>query len=212
MQRVYETPSHATSEALGFFAYGALAAMTRLAKDGDQAPTIDAHIAHMEMADRAFQFFTQMGVWARHRGLDLAELADEYSGMFDDIDMRTRPSQWWERSVKTYVTLGILSDLMREVAVCHKLFDDVSESWDLGQGAWVEEHLAPLTAQDGQLAARLSLWAWRARCSVWLAPRCSRIRIWRKTATRLMPFPPRSPGVTVSAWSALTSSPEVVHL
>lgn len=161
MQRVYETPSHATSEALGFFAYGALAAMTRLAKDGDQAPTIDAHIAHMEMADRAFQFFTQMGVWARHRGLDLAELADEYSGMFDDIDMRTRPSQWWERSVKTYITLGILSDLMREVAVCHKLFDDVSESWDLGQGAWVEEHLAPLTAQDGQLAARLSLWARR---------------------------------------------------
>lgn len=161
MERTYEPVDADTAEVVGLIAYAALAGMTRLAKDGDQAPTIGVHIEHARMAAKAFRVFEQLEVWAEHRGLDLAAAAGEYSGLFDDLDARTRPSTWWERSVKTYVTLGMFTDLLHEVAELHGLFPDQDEAWDLGQGEWERANLAPRTASDEQLAARLSLWARR---------------------------------------------------
>ena len=113
------------------------------------------------MAARAFRIFEDLETWADHRGLDLPAAAGEYSGLFDDLDARTRPSTWWERSVKTYVTLGVISDMLLQISELHDLFGEEAGPWDLGQGEWVRLHLAALTAQDEQLAARLSLWARR---------------------------------------------------
>lgn len=149
------------AEVIGLLAYSALAAMTRLAKDGDQAPTIEAHIEHARMSARSFEIFEQLEIWAEHRGLDLTAAAGAYSGLYDDLDTRTRPTTWFERSVKTYVTVGIIGDLLLEVAQRHELFDEESAPWDLTQGEWERTHFAPLTAEDPQLAARLSLWARR---------------------------------------------------
>ncbi len=159
--RAYEPVDADSSEVVGLIAYAALAGMTRLAKDGDQAPSITAHIAHARMSARAFEAFHQLEIWSGHRDLDLASAAGEYSGLFDDLDTRTRPSTWWERSVKTYVTVGIFSDMLRQISERHEFFDGDSLSWDLGQGKWVRANLAPRTAADPQLAARLSLWARR---------------------------------------------------
>ncbi len=148
-------------EVVGLLAFSALAAMTRLAKDGDQAPDIKAHIEHARMSARAFELFEQLETWAGHRGCDLHEAAGQYSGLYDDLDARTRPSTWSERSVKTYVTLGIIGDLLREVNERHGLFNTNPDVWDLNQGDWERDHLAPQIAEDPQLAARLSLWARR---------------------------------------------------
>lgn len=162
MDHPYESVDDETADVVGLVAYAALAAMTRLAKDGDQAPTIETHIEHARMAAHAFQAFEQLEVWSEHRGVDLAAVAGMYSGLFDDLDVRTRPTTWWERSVKTYVTQGVIADMLRQVCERHEIFQDVpGPLWDMGQGNWVRANLAPRTASDEQLAARLSLWARR---------------------------------------------------
>lgn len=161
MDHQYPPVDDAACEVVGLLAYSALAAMTRLAKDGDQAPTIEAHIEHARMSAHAFALFEQLEVWASHRKVELVKAAGEFSGLYDDLDARTRPTTWFERSVKTYVTVGIVGDFLLEVCQRHDLFDGESASWDLTQGKWEREHIAPLTATDPQLAARLSLWARR---------------------------------------------------
>ncbi|MFT0762696.1 ferritin-like fold-containing protein [Scrofimicrobium sp. R131] len=150
-----------TKNLVGLLAFSALAAMTRLAKDGDQAPSTEFHVEHARMAAQAFREFQHLERFAAENGFDLIEQASQFAGLFDEIDARTRPSNWWERSVKTYVTLGIFSDALSDINERHQLF--VEEEWDgdFGQGLWVREHLAPLTEKDPQLAARLSLWARR---------------------------------------------------
>lgn len=161
MERSYPIPSQQDINVVGLLAFSALAAMTRLAKDGDQAPDTTAHIAHARMSATAFSRFEQLEIWAQHRGVDLVAAADQYAGLFDDLDARTRPTTWRERSVKTYVTMGIFRDFLREVADVRGLFAHKVDEWHLGQSAWVDEHLAPEFAADEQLAARLSLWARR---------------------------------------------------
>lgn len=146
---------------VGLLAHCALAAMTRLAKDGDQAPTTAAHIEHARMSARAFRRFEELELWCAHRGEDVRTVVDEYEGLFDDLDTRTRPATWAERSVKTYVTVGIFSDFLREITCRRGLFVDGVDEWDVGQGAWMREHMSPLIGADPQVVARLSLWARR---------------------------------------------------
>ena len=155
------TMDSGTAELVGLSAYCALAAMTRLSKDGDQAPTIHDHIEHMRMADRAFNAFRALELWAEQRGMEIEPAAGEFMGLFDDLEARTRPTTWWERSVKTYLMLGAFSDMLQEAAKRRDLFTAETMDWDFGENEWVEENLAPVTAADPQLAARLSLWARR---------------------------------------------------
>ncbi len=150
-----------TRTLIGLLAFSALAAMTRLAKDGDQAPSPEFHIEHARMSADAFREFQHLENFAAANDFDLLEEVAQFAGLFDEIDARTRPSNWWERSVKTYVTLGIFADALSEMNQRHQLFDDDTWSGDFGQGPWVREHLTELTEKDPQLAARLSLWSRR---------------------------------------------------
>lgn len=151
----------ATADVVGLLAYATLKGSTRLAKDGDQAPSIQDHIDHGHMVGRAQRAFGQLEVYARHRGFDLPGAAARYEGLFDDLDARTRPATWWERALKTYVSLGIFADMLRRVADAHGLHLDTDSDWTFGEDAWLREHLGPVTAADPQLAARLSLWGRR---------------------------------------------------
>lgn len=153
--------SEAELSMMGLCAYSSLAAMTRLAKDGDQAPSTRFHVDLAAMADRGYGRFIEIDEMATRRGYSAVEAAGRFAGVFDELDARTRPSNWWERSVKSYVVIGIFSDVLRELGSRHQIFEDSQISWDLGHGRWVREHLAPETEQDPQLAARLSLWARR---------------------------------------------------
>jgi hypothetical protein len=159
MERTYEPVADSDAEVVGLIAYSILAAMTRLAKDSDQAPTFEAKVEHARMATRVFETFTQVETWCTHRGMDLSAYARAYDGLYDDLDARTRPTTWYERSIKTYVTLGVLGGFLREIASRKNLFPGAN--WDLEQGEWVRENLAPIFEADEQLAARLSLWARR---------------------------------------------------
>jgi len=159
MERTYEPVADSDAEVVGLIAYSILAAMTRLAKDSDQAPTFEAKVEHARMATRVFETFTQVETWCTHRGMDLSTYARAYDGLYDDLDARTRPKTWHERSIKTYVTLGVLGGFLREIASRKNLFPGAN--WDLEQGEWVRENLAPIFEADEQLAARLSLWARR---------------------------------------------------
>lgn len=152
---------HGSSVTVGLIAYSALAAMTRLAKDGDQAPSTRFHVDLASMANRSFTRFQALEDFGASQGFSMVEAAGQYAGMFDELDYRTRPSNWWERSVKSYIVIGIFADVLRELAHRHQLFEEDTFQWDLGHGQWVREHLAPLTEADPQLAARLSLWGRR---------------------------------------------------
>ncbi|MCD4549087.1 ferritin-like fold-containing protein [Schaalia sp. lx-260] len=158
MEQNYQPVNARESEVIGLVAYAALAAMTRLAKDGDQAPTIEAHVAHARMSAATFAHFQELEVWAAHRQCDLLKAAEAYSGIFDDLDARTRPTTWRERSVKTYVTLGILTDFLAELTAHHDVLPEAT--WDLGQGQWVREHVASYLSTEEE-SARMSLWARR---------------------------------------------------
>ncbi len=150
-----------TAPAVGLFAFCALAAMTRLSKDGDQAPNTQAHVELAGMADQAYQRFLDFDSYAEHNGYSIVDAAGAYAGMFDELDVRTRPSNWGERILKSYVVIGIFADVLREVASRQQVFSDRFSVWDLGQGAWVRDHLGPMTEADPQLAGRLSLWGRR---------------------------------------------------
>ena len=55
----------------------------------------------------------------------------------------------------------MVSTKAQELEAAKQILSEVFNVWDLGQGAWVVKNLGPLTDQDDQLAARLSLWARR---------------------------------------------------
>ena len=131
MERTYEPVADSDAEVVGLIAYSILAAMTRLAKDSDQAPTFEAKVEHARMATRVFETFTQVETWCTHRGMDLSTYARAYDGLYDDLDARTRPKTWHERSIKTYVTLGVLGGFLREIASRKNLFPGAN--WDLSR-------------------------------------------------------------------------------
>ena len=156
-----EPSAESLSQLVGLLAFGALAAMTRLAKDGDQAPSTEMHVEHARMAAQAFGEFRYLERYAAENDIDFIEAVRMFTGLFDELDQRTRPTNWWERSVKTYVTVGIFADAMGLLNAHQQLVDGDLWSADFGQGAWIRDHLPELTARDPQLAARLSLWARR---------------------------------------------------
>ena len=149
------------AEVLGILAYSSLAFMTRLAKDGEQAPTFEAHVEHARMAARCFKLYQQLEVWSEHRGFDLLAAADAFSGAYDDLDARTRPTTFAERAVKTFITRGMLGDMLIRVAQVHGLFEGIEDVWPFEQGHWVRAHLGPQIEADEQLSSRLSLWGRR---------------------------------------------------
>ncbi len=161
VDEVVEAETPYVPPAIGLVAYCALAAMTRLAKDGDQAPSTKFHVDLATMADEAFTKFKEIDKYGQVTGFSVVEAAGQYAGLFDELDHRTRPSNWWERSVKSYIVIGIFSDVIKELSQRHQIFEDPLLNWDVGHGAWVRKHLAPLTAEDPQLASRLSLWGRR---------------------------------------------------
>lgn len=144
----------------GLLGYCVLTAMTRLCKDGDQAPLMKDAVLHAHMADQAFHEFENLEMFAQGNGFDLTEASARFAGLFDELEARTRPSSWWERSLKTYITFGVLGDLLQLLATDI----DVAKrelTLDFGQKDWEEEHLGAEIAADPQLAARLSLWGRR---------------------------------------------------
>ncbi len=146
---------------LGIGAYAAIAAQTRLAKDGDQAPKAWEHVDMANMSGKAWENFKYVCKVAERSDIDIAEAIAPYEGLLDDIDARLRPTTWWERMTKTYVAIGIFTDALREIAHLQGQEEYAKDVNDFGHGDWVRERLEPAVAADKQLEARLSLWTRR---------------------------------------------------
>ena len=110
MAHEYVSVPAADTDVIGILAYSSLAFMTRLAKDGEQAPTFEAHVEHARMAAQCFALYQQLEVWSEHRDFDLMEAAGAFTSAYDDLDARTRPTTFAERSVKTFITRGMLGE------------------------------------------------------------------------------------------------------
>lgn len=149
------------NQLLGLSAYAAVSAQARLAKDADQAPKTFEHIDMARMSGQAWRIFERLEKRAQVSDVDLLEEVRRYEGVLDDLDARTRPTTWWERLTKTYVTVGIFTDALREVARAVGEDELADEVTDFGHGEWVRKRLAPYTDKDEQLRARLSLWTRR---------------------------------------------------
>lgn len=149
------------TQLIGLGAYAALSAQTRLAKDGDQAPRPFERVDMARMSAAAWTAFEDVTKRATREHIDVLEAIAPYDGLLDDLDARTRPTTWWERMTKTYVAMGVFTDALREIASLAGE-DEFGESVsDFGHADWVRERLAPATAEDAQLRARLSLWTRR---------------------------------------------------
>ncbi|MDT3767307.1 ferritin-like fold-containing protein [Gleimia hominis] len=146
---------------LGVSGYGALAAQARLAKDADQAPETFEHIAMARMSARAWDSFTAVERTAQKLDVDLPVQITPFEGMLDELDARTRPTTWWERLTKTYVAIGIFTDALRAAAQGLELPEVADAVSDFGHGQWTRDRLEPVTKDDPQMQARLSLWTRR---------------------------------------------------
>lgn len=156
-----ESTGAPVNQLLGLSAYAAVSAQARLAKDADQAPKTFEHIDMARMSGQAWRIFERLEKRAQVSDVDLLEEVRRYEGVLDDLDARTRPTTWWERLTKTYVTVGIFTDALRGVARAVGEDELADEVTDFGHGEWVRKRLAPYTDKDEQLRARLSLWTRR---------------------------------------------------
>ncbi|MDO5728218.1 MAG: ferritin-like fold-containing protein [Actinomycetaceae bacterium] len=156
-----ESTGSPVNQLLGLSAYAAVSAQARLAKDADQAPKTFEHIDMARMSGQAWKIFERIEKRAQVSDVDLLNEVRRYEGILDDLDARTRPTTWWERLTKTYVTVGIFTDALREVARAVGENELAEEVTDFGHGEWVRNRLAPYTNDDEQLRARLSLWTRR---------------------------------------------------
>lgn len=146
---------------LGLAAYATIAAQTRLAKDGDQAPKPQEHVDMANMSGAAWEGFKNVAALAAKNDIDIAEAIAPFEGILDEFDARLRPTTWWERVTKTFVAIGVFTDAMREISRAAGNAEFADAVNDFGHGDWVRERLEPAVAGDKQLEARLSLWTRR---------------------------------------------------
>ena len=148
---------------LGLVAFSRITAYARLARDVSQTTNFADQLALARLGGSFVKAIDDLEEFASKKGFDLTELSQPYVGFFDDMEARTRPRDWWERMVKSYVFVGILSDL--ETFAGRVLGGEAVEV--LGVSAanthveMVRSRLKPAISEDPSLGARLSMWGRR---------------------------------------------------
>lgn len=151
-------------EGLGMLGSGSVAVFLRLAKDAQHAPATGDLLTLTRMAAGELSALDLVEQGARRLGVDLEAAMTPFRGALVELDARTRPSDWWERVVKTYVGYGVIRDFQHGVwsALPAEVREDLTAvAHDSGYGDYVVGSLAPVLAEDRQLAARLALWGRR---------------------------------------------------
>ena len=136
----------------------------RLAKDASLCPTVDQEIALGHMSAQAWENYQQVAQASEKIGVDLPEEMKQYLGLTIQLEERLRPTDWYERLVKSYVTIGAIADFNRSLTggLSPQVQSELSEvAWDCGQEAWAVPVITQACATQATVPARLSLWGRR---------------------------------------------------
>ena len=149
---------------LGILAYGALAAFERLAEDARRAPTLADKVQVASMAAAQVAHFERVRERLGELDADVMAAMQPFHAPFNAYHEYTRPKDWLEGLVWTYVGNGFAADFYREVAafvdadtraLVHEVLDDQ------GQAEFVIENVRAAIAADRKIAGRLALWGRR---------------------------------------------------
>ena len=149
---------------LGILAYGALAAFERLADNARTAPTLADKVHVASMAALQIEHFERVRGRLAELDTDVMEAMQPFHAPFNAFHEYTKPKDWLEGLVWTYVGDGFAADFYREVAafvdadtralVHHVLADE-------GHVEFVIEKVRAAIAADHRVAGRLALWGRR---------------------------------------------------
>ncbi|HSU36665.1 MAG TPA: ferritin-like fold-containing protein [Propionibacteriaceae bacterium] len=149
---------------LGILAYGALAAFERLAEDARTAPTLSDKVHGATMAALQIAHFERVRDRLAELDSDVLEAMKPFHEAFNAYHAHTKPKDWLEGLVWTYVGDGFAADFYREVAafvdadtraLVHQVLSDQ------GHEAFVIERVRSAIAADRKVAGRLALWGRR---------------------------------------------------
>ncbi|WP_051112655.1 ferritin-like fold-containing protein [Nonomuraea coxensis] len=150
---------------LGVLAYAELSAYARMTEDAATlAPSLADRAALSELAVAEYAHFSLLRDHLAGLGADPDAAMTPFVAALDAWHAQTRPADWLQALVKTYVGDGIANDFYREVArhldpSVAKLVDEVLVDEVRSQFA-VERVRAEVEA-DPAAGARLALWARR---------------------------------------------------
>lgn len=158
-----EISEERTAHMLGLVAFTRITAYARLARDVSQTTDFADQLALARMGVSFVTAIDDLEAFANRRGLDLADLTQPYVGFFDDMELRTRPRDWWERMVKSYIFVGILADMEDLAAqfVGADMIEILGVSGSAGLTQWVRARLSDGIAADPTVESRLSMWGRR---------------------------------------------------
>ena len=149
---------------LGIIAYGALAAFDRLAENARTVPTLADKVHVASMAALQIEHFERVRARLAELDADVMEAMQPFHAPFNAFHEYTKPKDWLEGLVWTYVGDGFAADFYREVAafvdadtralVHHVLADE-------GHVQFVIEKVRGAIAADHRVAGRLALWGRR---------------------------------------------------
>jgi len=155
---------HGAVDLLGILAYGALAAFERLAEDARRAPTLADKVRVASMAAAQVSHFERVRERLGELNADVMAAMQPFHVPFNAYHDHTRPKDWLEGLVWTYVGNGFAADFYREIAafvdadtrmLVHEVLDDP------GQAEFVVETVRAAIAADRKVAGRLALWGRR---------------------------------------------------
>lgn len=142
----------------------ALSRQGRLGKDMTLAPNMKQKVALAAMSAGAYGMFHKIESISGIDDSQMAQLMEPTISIVDDLEARLRPGDWWERLVKSFILIGVLSDLSVEISRLHapELLREIgAENYDGGHGEWAAAIVRQAAQADPQLESRLSLWGRR---------------------------------------------------
>lgn len=146
-------------------AYAELTAFLRMAEDAALlAPTLTDRAALGDVAAVEYGHFRMLRDRLAALGVDPEEAMSPFVDAIDAWHAQTKPKDWYEALLKTYVGIGIAGDFYREAArrvdpAFSGLVDEVLADEDRSQFA-VERIRAAIEA-DPRISGRLALWSRR---------------------------------------------------
>ncbi|KAD4060457.1 hypothetical protein GD627_05320 [Arthrobacter yangruifuii] len=148
----------------GVIAYGELSAFERMSSDARFSPTLHDRATLGRLAVQEYAHFELITARLSAMGVDPEEAMRPFQASVDAFHDRTRPADWYESLMKSFVTDAISDDFYQAVASrldaeTNSLFQGLKAAEQSGE--ILLGRLREALADDPRLASRLALWGRR---------------------------------------------------